>query len=203
MMSTGGASIWEDMSVRAESPDPLEADDYRHGGGEKNRNEQTALRTLSKTDHNQRNSSAYPSRSSSHARRQSHSYTFPTIVARDFGASPSIAEDEIENVAVHDDDHVSPLVQRIERAASSAQWNRKMYLQGHSRGRSSTISNKQSIEQDEPVTPRTRREMDVFGGGGGDQSLDRGNMSLSKKEPGIGLGLRLDNLIVGRNYINR
>ncbi|KAJ9604830.1 hypothetical protein H2200_010945 [Cladophialophora chaetospira] len=75
MMSTGG-SIWEDASVRADSPEPEEEENQDIAP--------LALRTLGTTDQNQRQ--AYLSRSSSRLRRESQHFSFPTIIERDFGA---------------------------------------------------------------------------------------------------------------------
>ncbi len=169
MMSTSGASIWEDASVRADSPDP---EDDEHP---------LALRTLGTTDTNQRY--LYPSRSSSRVRGQSPQFSFPTIKERDFGA-----DDEAEN------DNTSHVVQNLERVVSSAQWNRKAHHRTFTID--AGICRDPATGQDDPVTPRTKREMDVFSGTGGNGS---------RKEAGVGLGLRLkmDELIVGRSYLSR
>ncbi|EXJ60842.1 hypothetical protein A1O7_04995 [Cladophialophora yegresii CBS 114405] len=176
MMSTGGASIWEDASVRAESPDPEE---------ESEAIAPLALRTLVKTDQNQRSLALYPSRSSS-------------ILTRDFGTRAGTevgVENEhgnaIENIQVdtsqnlYADNNASHVVRRLERVVSGGQWDHKHI----SKQRSMTTHSQ--TDKAEAVTPRTRREMDVFDG--------------RKKESAVGLGLtlRLDDLVVGRNRLAR
>jgi hypothetical protein len=188
MISTSGASIWEDASVRAESPDVEE---------ETEAVAPLALRTLAKTDQNQRSLS--PSRSSSRAGRNS----VPTIFPRNNFADPAglenevYKENEIENMNVnanrnvYADMNASHLVQQLERAVSSGQWDHK-----HSREQSLMSTHSQlgdPRKTDNAGTPRAGREMDLFGG--------------SKKESGVGLGLGLtlkrDELTVGKNCSTR
>ncbi|ETI24307.1 hypothetical protein G647_03676 [Cladophialophora carrionii CBS 160.54] len=185
MMSTGGGSIWEDASVRAESPDPEEEGEAMAP---------LALRTLAKTDQNQRSLSLYPSRSSSRAGCTS----FASIITRDFGSqggTENESEEDNENMPVdtnqnlYADDNASHVVQQLERVVSSGQWDHKHTSKQRVMTNHSETDNPR--RPNEAVTPRTRREMDLFGG--------------SKKESGVGLGLtlRLDDLVVGRNRLPR
>ena len=79
---------------------------------------------------------------------------------------------------------------------SSGQWNRKAHHRTFfiDAGISPVYSGE--IMTDDPITPRTRREMDVFG---------LPVPSRSRKEAGVGLGLKLkmDELIVGTSYLDR
>ena len=177
MMSASGASIWEDASVRADSPVP-EEDEHP-----------LALRTLGTKDTNQRY--LYPSRSSSRVRQQSQQFSFPTVVERDFGA-----DDDAEN------NDASCVVQNLERVANSGQWDHKAHHRTFTID--AGINRELAKIVEDPVTPRTRREMDVFDGQGGNGNVN-GNENRSRKEAGVGLGLKLkmDELIVGRSYLNR
>ena len=146
IMSASGSSIWEDASVRAESPEP----------GPHALLTPLALQTRENP----------PSRSSSlqyrlqHQQRlqqqqqaQAHAYMFP--IAQDIDAGPDgDTENEDENVTA------SHLVQKLERVASSRQWGHKVDQQ-HQVPSSGSV--RTELEKAQPVTPRTRREMDVFG----------------------------------------
>ena len=150
IMSASGASIWEDASIRGESPEP----------------------EVHMTPSALRNRENPPSRSSSLHYRQQHQqqqqqYMFP--IARDFAADV-----DAENA------HASHLVQQLERVASSGQFDPK--------NMSGATSAQTKMD---PVTPRTRREMDVFG---------QPTPSDRKREREVGLGLRLNDLIVGKTY---
>jgi hypothetical protein len=181
MMSTGGASIWEDASVRADSPDP-------EGQDNRNANEQiepSVLRTQAnaKTEFNFQ--SQHPSRSSSRA--SPFQYTLHPFLVRDFGMNTSPTNEYI----VEEDENVSTsrLVQQLERVVSDGQWSGKTLLLNNN-GRRERVSD--SSTQAEPMTPRTKQELDVFG----PRSDFTDRAVGSKKESGIGLGLKLDNLVV-------
>ena len=175
-MSISGGSIWEDASVRADSPEPEEEDQDIAP---------LALRTLGTTDQNQRH--LYPSRSGSRLRQQSQQFSFPTIIERDFGVEQ---DTDTENA------NASLVVQNLERVVSSGQWNRKAHHRTFTIDAGIHPNYLGKTAEDDPLTPRTRREMDVFGVPG---------KTRSRKEAGVGLGLKLkmDDLIVGTSYLRR
>ena len=207
MMSSSGASIWEDMSVRAESPEPFGTETQNPLSPE-NENGGTPASSASRPEETLTPTQRvlYPSRSSSYARIKSQQ---PTLSVRDFGIS--LHEEDEENIQ----DNPSLLVQRIERVANSGQWNHR------------TV-NREDIEL-EPMTPKMKRELDLFYARseaetmsergseheldseklGADRRNQKSNASASRKERGVGLelglglGKRLDDLVVGKSYIKR
>ncbi len=175
MMSTSGASIWEDASVRADSPDP---EDDPHVAP-------LALRALGTTDPNPRY--LYRSRSSSRLRQQSPHLSFPTIIERDLG---------VESHADTENTTASQIVRNLERLVTSGQWNRKAHHRTFTIDAGCVPDQMGEMGPEDPSTPRPRREVDIFGGVGG---------TRSRKDAGVGLGLKLkmDELIVGTSYLNR
>lgn len=189
IVSISGASIWEDASVRADSPEMEEEQPHDSSGNP--HIAPLALRTLPKTDQNQRH--LYPSRSSSRAHQltQQQQDVFP-IVTRDFGSNGMDAQHLDNNPSSH-------LVQQLERAVSTGHWDHQIHKSSRYSGVNHGFSGTENVIVD-TLTPCTRREMDVFGVAAHSQDRIKNNISRSRKEPGVGLGLRLDSLIVGNPH---
>lgn len=191
-------SIWEDASVRADSPE-MEEEQPQHSSSSSNPHiAPLALRTLPKTDQNQRH--LYPSRSSSrtHQLPQQQHDAFP-IVPREFGSNA------VDTQYMENSNPSSHLVQQLERAVSTGQWDHQVHKSSSHSAVNHNFSGAENANVNlNIVTPRTRREMDVFGvaahSQAGNLNNNNNNVSRSRKESGVGLGLRLDSLIVGNPH---
>jgi hypothetical protein len=203
IMSTGGASIWEDASVRSESPEPdmqTQADPV-------------ALRP---------NTNGIRSRASSLRFRavvyQDPKQYFNLSTVHDQYNDPS---EDIENSNRLSSGNPSQIVQQLERVVSSPSWSSrsttpitttaiKPHRPTFATSKTESI---RPLRPGEPLTPGTKREIDIFGrpniisatkfgtiGRVEAGNMGQRNVSRSKLENGVGLGLKLDQLIIGQNY---